>query len=130
MITEVSSVWIMGPMTTQTRLVPQPIDTSCATQPTQLRLSAQEAAHLATLSKALGHSVRVQIMELLGRYEGEVCVCDIERHFELTQPTISHHLRVLRDAGLITGDQRGLWVYYHIRAEALAPLRHLLNSLA
>ncbi len=102
---------------------------SCATQMTELRLSAETAERLAGLSKALGHPVRVQIVEMLGRYEGEVCVCDIERHFDLTQPTISHHLRVLRQAGIIDGEQRGLWVYYHVRTGALDPLRELLEIL-
>ena len=101
----------------------------CTTQITELRLSAETAEHLAGLSKALGHPVRVQIVEMLGRYEGEVCVCDIERHFDLTQPTISHHLRVLRKAGIIDGEQRGLWVYYRVRTGALDPLRDLLAIL-
>lgn len=102
---------------------------TCATQTTELRLSTEAAEHLAGLSKALGHPVRVQIVEMLGRYEGEVCVCDVERHFDLTQPTISHHLRVLRKAGIIDGEQRGLWIYYHIRLGALDPLRELLGIL-
>ena len=102
---------------------------ACVTQMTELRLSAEAAKHLAGLSKALGHPVRVQIVEMLGRYEGEVCVCDIERHFDLTQPTISHHLRVLREAGVIDGEQRGLWIYYHVKPGALNPLRELLDIL-
>jgi ArsR family transcriptional regulator len=102
---------------------------ACATQMTELRLSAEAAERLAGLSKALGHPVRVQIVEMLGRYEGEVCVCDVERHFDLTQPTISHHLRVLREAGVIDGEQRGLWVYYHVKPGALDPLRELLGLL-
>lgn len=102
---------------------------ACTTQMTELRLSTEAAEHLAGLSKALGHPVRVQIVEMLGRYEGEVCVCDVERHFDLTQPTISHHLRVLRKAGIIDGEQRGLWIYYHIRPGVLDPLRELLGIL-
>jgi ArsR family transcriptional regulator len=116
-------------MTTQTQTASKTDPASCATRMTELRLSAETADHLAGLSKALGHPVRVQIIEMLGRDEGEVCVCDIERHFDLTQPTISHHLRVLREAGLIDGDQRGLWVYYHVRPGALDPLRGLLERL-
>jgi ArsR family transcriptional regulator len=53
----------------------------------------------------------------------------IERHFDLTQPTISHHLRVLREAGVIDGEQRGLWVYYQVKPGVLDPLRHLLGVL-
>jgi len=102
---------------------------ACATRMTELRLSAETAEQLAGLAKALGHPVRVQITEMLGRYEGEVCVCDIERHFDLTQPTISHHLRVLRKAGIIDGEQRGLWVYYYVKPGVLEPLRDLLGLL-
>ena len=116
-------------MSTQTRTDTKTTAPACATQMTEMRLSADEAEHLARLAKALGHPVRVQIIEMLGRYGGEVCVCDIERHFELTQPTISHHLRVLREVGLIDGEQRGLWIYYHIRPGALDPLRELLGTL-
>jgi ArsR family transcriptional regulator len=97
--------------------------------PTALHLSAGDAARLAALSKALSHPVRVQIVDILGRYGGEICVCEIERHFVLSQPTISHHLKVLRDAELVDAEQRGLWVYYRIKPGALDPLRALLDQL-
>jgi ArsR family transcriptional regulator len=97
--------------------------------PSELRLGADEAARLAGGFKALGHPVRLQIVELLSRYGGEVCVCEIERHFALTQPTISHHLKVLREAGLVDADQRGLWVYYHLRPGRIDALRGLLGEL-
>jgi ArsR family transcriptional regulator len=102
---------------------------TCASVPTELRLSAERAECIAALSKTLSHPVRVQIVDILNRYGGEVCVCEIERHFALTQPTISHHLRVLREAGLIDGEQRGLWVYYRIKPGTLDPLRQLLGIL-
>jgi ArsR family transcriptional regulator, arsenate/arsenite/antimonite-responsive transcriptional repressor len=102
---------------------------TCASVPTELRLSAQSAQEIAALAKALGNPVRIQIVDLLGRYGGDVCVCDVERHFDLTQPTISHHLRVLRNAGVIEGDQRGLWIYYRISPGVLNPLRTLLGML-
>ncbi|WP_119069894.1 ArsR/SmtB family transcription factor [Aggregatilinea lenta] len=103
--------------------------TSCSTRDTQLHLTTEEADRLAALSKTLGHPVRVQIVDLLSRYGGDVCVCDIERHFDLTQPTISHHLKVLRAAGLIDAEQRGLWVYYQLRPGALDGLRGWLDHL-
>jgi ArsR family transcriptional regulator len=102
---------------------------TCASIPTELRLSSEHAERIAALSKALSHPVRVQIVDILNRYGGEVCVCEIERHFDLTQPTISHHLRVLREAGVIDGEQRGLWVYYQVKPGVLDPLRHLLGVL-
>ncbi len=101
----------------------------CASIPTELRLSTEHAERIAALSKALSHPVRVQIVDILNRYGGEVCVCEIERHFDLTQPTISHHLRVLREAGVIDGEQRGLWVYYQVKPGALDLLRQLLGVL-
>jgi ArsR family transcriptional regulator len=94
-----------------------------------LRFDAGQAEHLAAGFKALSHPVRVQIVDLLSRFGGEVCVCEIERHFDLTQPTISHHLKVLREAGLIDGDQRGMWIYYRVMPGGIEPLRVLLNGL-
>lgn len=102
---------------------------TCATQSANLRFSADEAQRLADLSKALSHPVRVQIIDILSRSEGAVCVCDFERHFDLTQPTISHHLKKLRDVGLVQAEQRGLWVHYSLVSGALEPLRHLLHDL-
>ncbi len=84
--------------------------------------AAQEATKLAQMFKALSHPVRLQIVALLSRYSGQVCVCDIEAQFDLKQPTISHHLKVLRQAGLIESVQHGLWVYYFVRPTALQQL--------
>ena len=107
-----------------------PLTSGCQHAPdVTLRLSSAEAETLAATLKALGQPVRVQIVDLLSRYGGQVCVCDIERHFSLAQPTISHHLKVLREAGLLEAEQRGLWVYYRVRPDALLPLRHLLDHL-
>ena len=82
----------------------------------------EEATKLAQMFKALSHPVRLQIVALLSRYGGQVCVCDIEAQFDLKQPTISHHLKVLRQAGLIESVQHGLWVYYYVRPAALQQL--------
>jgi ArsR family transcriptional regulator len=104
---------------------------TCATRPdipADLRLSPDDAAHMAARFKALGHPVRVQIVDILSRYGGEVCVCDIERQFLLSQPTISHHLKVLREAGLVEAEQRGLWVYYHVLPRGVEALRDLLHD--
>lgn len=95
-----------------------------------LRLQEGEATRLANLFKALSHPVRLQIVDLLSRYGGQVCVCDIEQHFSLSQPTISHHLKILRQAGLLEAEQRGVWVYYHTRPEILAELYRLMADLA
>jgi ArsR family transcriptional regulator len=79
--------------------------------------------------KALAHPVRLQMVALLHQAQGQLCVCELEAHFALAQPTISHHLKVLRQAGLITGEGRGVWIYYAIRPEAMTQLGTLLHSL-
>ena len=72
------------------------------------------------LFKALGDETRLEILGLLAAAgDGELCVCDIESHFELAQPTVSHHLKVLREARLVTSERRGTWVYYALDREAL-----------
>jgi ArsR family transcriptional regulator len=94
-----------------------------------LRLAQAEAAELASRFKVLSHPVRLQIVDLLSRFGGQVCVCEIESQFALSQPTISHHLKLLREAGVVRAEQRGLWSYYTLRAETLHPLRALLDEL-
>ena len=77
--------------------------------------------------KALGDPVRLRLMSMIaGR--AEVCVCDLTGAFELSGATISHHLRVLRESGLVESDRRGTWVYYRARAEALSALSVLLGE--
>lgn len=94
-----------------------------------LTLDDAMAGQLAATFKALGNPVRLQIVDILSRFGGQVCVCDIEHHFSLSQPTISHHLKVLRQAGLIDSEQQGLWVYYFIAPGSMEPLRALLDNL-
>ena len=79
--------------------------------------------------KALADPVRLRLMSLVASHEGgEACVCDLNVAFDLSQPTISHHLKVLHDAGLIDREKRGVWVYYRARTEALAGLATLIGS--
>lgn len=85
------------------------------------------AAELAQVFRALGDPVRLRLVSLIGAREGgEVCVCDLTSAFDLTQPTISHHLRVLREAGIIDSERRGTWVYYRLVPEALERMAALL----
>jgi ArsR family transcriptional regulator len=94
-------------------------------------LSAREAGELAPLFKAVADPVRLRLLSLIACHEGgEACVCDLTGAFELTAPTISHHLKVLREAGLIGSERRGTWVYYWINPEALARLSALLGPRA
>jgi ArsR family transcriptional regulator len=90
-------------------------------------LSAEQAVELSRLFKAMGDPVRLRLLSLIASHEGgEACVCDLSDVFELTGPTISHHLKVLREAGLISGERRGTWVYYRVHPEALGRLSAVL----
>jgi ArsR family transcriptional regulator, arsenate/arsenite/antimonite-responsive transcriptional repressor len=89
------------------------------------------AAGLALVFKALGDPVRLRLVSLIGAREGgEVCVCDLTSAFDLSQPTISHHLKVLREAGLIDSERRGTWVYYRLIPAALERMAGLLSAPA
>src|SRR4051812_41899820 len=96
-------------------------------------VSEDEAAELAHLFKALSDPVRLRLLSLIGAHEGGrepgtgVCVCDLTGAFEVTAPTISHHLRVLRETGLIASQRRGTWVYYWILPGVLERLAGLFT---
>lgn len=90
-------------------------------------LTADEAAELAAAFKALGDPVRLRLLSLIAAHEGgEACVCDVAGAFELSQPTISHHLKVLREAGLVTSERRATWVYYQVVPHRIALLADVL----
>ncbi|NUW41233.1 ArsR/SmtB family transcription factor [Nonomuraea rhodomycinica] len=90
-------------------------------------LGEGQAVGLARAFKALGDPVRLRIVSIVaGHQGGEACVCDITDAFELAQPTISHHLKVLKDVGLLTSERRASWVYYRVVPERLAELSALL----
>ena len=93
-------------------------------------LTEDDAVGQARLLKALADPTRLRILSLLSRHEGEVCVFEIVESFTLEQPTISHHLRILRDAGLVDCRKKGLWAYYYVRREALSRAQEVINSLA
>src|SRR5689334_9558170 len=90
-------------------------------------LAPAAAAEVAALFKALADPTRVAIVNRLAGAE-EVCVCDLTAVFELSQPTISHHLRVLRDAGVVEAERRGTWAYYRLVPEAIERLRSVLAA--
>jgi ArsR family transcriptional regulator len=91
-------------------------------------LSSDQAEDLAKSFKALGDPVRLRLLSLITSAESESCVCDLTSAFELSGPTISHHLKVLREAGLVDSERRGTWVYYRPRTENLGRLAVLLAS--
>jgi ArsR family transcriptional regulator, arsenate/arsenite/antimonite-responsive transcriptional repressor len=91
-------------------------------------LTAAQAEQVAPLLKALADPVRLRLMSLIASHEGgEACVCDLNDAFDLSQPTISHHLKLLHEAGLLDRDKRGVWVYYRARTDALASLGALIG---
>lgn len=92
-------------------------------EPALPRLTAAEAEQAAADFDILAHPIRTQLLDLLARHGGKVCVCDLEAAVTVKQPTVSHHLKLLRKAGLIDREKRGLWSYYFINAEAVRALR-------
>ena len=89
----------------------------------------EQAEEVAPLLKALADPVRLRLMSMVASHPGgEACMCDLTDAFDLSQPTISHHLKVLHDSGLLDRDKRGVWVYYRARTDALASLGALIGS--
>jgi ArsR family transcriptional regulator, arsenate/arsenite/antimonite-responsive transcriptional repressor len=102
------------------------LPTLCCT-PDAPPLSVPEAEELADRFKALADPTRVAIVNRLSTAD-EVCVCDLNEAFDLSQPTISHHLRVLREAGLVEATRRGTWAYYRLVPETVAALGAALGG--
>lgn len=80
------------------------------------------AERMAMVAKALGDPVRLQLVDVLRKHAGKVCVCELVPLFDLSQPTVSHHLKVLRDAGIVGSERQGLWAYYYVIPGALGDL--------
>ena len=85
------------------------------------------AVRMAQVAKALGDPVRVQLVDVLRKHAGKVCVCELVPLFDLSQPTVSHHLKVLREAGIVGSERQGLWAYYFVIPEALEELSAWLS---
>jgi ArsR family transcriptional regulator, arsenate/arsenite/antimonite-responsive transcriptional repressor len=87
-----------------------------------------EAERMAAVAKALGDPIRLQLVDVLRKHAGKVCVCELVPLFELSQPTVSHHLKVLREAGIVGSERRGLWAYYYVNPGTLDELSAWLAS--
>ena len=92
-------------------------------------ITTDQAAGVVTMLKAIADPTRLRLLSLILSHEGgEACVCDLLPHFDLSQPTISHHLKVLHEAGLVEREKRATWVFYIARPEAMAALASLFTS--
>jgi ArsR family transcriptional regulator, arsenate/arsenite/antimonite-responsive transcriptional repressor len=85
-------------------------------------VARERARRLAEIAKALGDPIRLQLVDVLRDHAGKVCVCELVPLFDLSQPTVSHHLKVLRDAGLVACERKGLWAYYYVIPDSLEEL--------
>ena len=110
---------------------PKPRPADCCAAPTPpAELPAAERDRLVAVFRALGDPTRFEMFRLIAAQTAPICVCDVVDRFELSQPTISHHLKVLREAGLLTVSRRGVWAYYAADPRGLAPVRESLEGLA
>jgi ArsR family transcriptional regulator, arsenate/arsenite/antimonite-responsive transcriptional repressor len=117
------------PMSSFTTGMASQKDTVAWVPVTQAALDARQANAFAPMFKALGDPVRLRLLSMIASAGGgEVCVCDLTGAFALTGPTISHHLKVLREAGLVDSDRRGTWVYYRLVPGALAVMAGLVAA--
>lgn len=109
-------------------VIEDPAAQACCAPIAQHAVSAADAMELSASFKALGDPIRLQLLSMIASADGgEICVCDLTPAFSVSGPTISHHLKVLREAGLISGERRGTWVYYRADAAKLAALSAVLG---
>ena len=82
----------------------------------------EHAVRMAAVAKALGDPIRLQLVDVLRKHAGKVCVYELVPLFDISQPTLSHHLKKLRDVGIVDSERRGLWAYYYVKPDALQEL--------
>ena len=87
----------------------------------------EQARRMADVAKALGDPIRLQLVDVLRKHAGKVCVCELVPLFDIKQATLSHHLKKLREAGIVDSERQGLWAYYYVRPEALKELSSWLS---
>jgi ArsR family transcriptional regulator, arsenate/arsenite/antimonite-responsive transcriptional repressor len=106
-----------------------PLETvACCPPLSRQPLTLGQAEQIAPLLKALADPARLRLLSIIASHDGgEACVCDLNDAFDLSQPTISHHLKVLFEAGLLEREKRGVWVYYRARTQAMSALGDLLG---
>jgi ArsR family transcriptional regulator len=100
----------------------RPVGQPCCVPVVYPEVDRERAVRLAAVAKALGDPVRLQLVDVLRGHAGKVCVCELLPLFDISQPTLSHHLKKLRDAGIVDSERRGLWAYYYVLPDALEDL--------
>lgn len=115
----------VAPRTSATQMLPL-LDVSCCAPLGESALDVEAATQLAHAFKAMADPVRLRLLSMIAAApSGEVCACDLAAPLGKSQPTISHHLKVLREAGLLTSRKLGTWVYYRANAERIEALREV-----
>jgi ArsR family transcriptional regulator len=104
-------------------LEPRATTAGCCTPELAPRIDTAMAQAISDDLTLLGHPIRLQILDMLAQRDGQVCVCDLEAALPVKQPTVSHHLKLLREAGLIACERHGLWAHYFLKSEAVVALR-------
>ena len=118
-------------MTVDLELAPKqkrPAGEPCCEPVAYPEIERAEAERMAVVAKALGDPIRMQLVDVLRKHAGQVCVCELVPLFDLSQPTVSHHLKVLREAGIVGSERRGLWAYYYVNPNALEEVSAWLSS--
>lgn len=105
----------------------RPAGAACCEPVVYPDVEREQAVRMARIAKALGDPVRVQLVDVLRKHAGKVCVCELVPLFDLSQPTVSHHLKVLRESGIVGSERQGLWAYYFVVPDALKELSAWLS---
>jgi ArsR family transcriptional regulator, arsenate/arsenite/antimonite-responsive transcriptional repressor len=105
----------------------RPAGTPCCEPVVYPDVDRQRAERLAEVAKALSDPIRLQLVDVLRKDAGKVCVCELTPLFDVGQPTVSHHLKVLRQGGIVDSERRGLWAYYYVVPESLEELSQWLS---
>jgi ArsR family transcriptional regulator len=106
----------------------RPAGESCCEPVAYPEVERRQAEQMAAVAKALGDPIRLQLVDVLRTHAGKVCVCELVPLFDLSQPTVSHHLKVLREAGIVGSERRGLWAYYYVNPDAVRELSSWLSG--
>jgi ArsR family transcriptional regulator, arsenate/arsenite/antimonite-responsive transcriptional repressor len=107
--------------------IKRPAGERCCEQVVYPDVEREQAQRMAQVAKALGDPVRLQLVDVLRKHAGRVCVCELVPLFDLSQPTVSHHLKVLREAGIVGSERQGLWAYYFVIPDGLKELSTWLS---